>query len=103
MCWESTHFGIKQKFISKITQFDKPKFLQDQMIEGAFKSYVHDHHFTAIDESHTRMTDIVTYEVPMWAIGRLLEVGFMHKYLHSLIESRCEAIKEKAQQLSRNT
>ncbi|QDU35092.1 hypothetical protein KS4_31700 [Poriferisphaera corsica] len=99
--WESTHFGIKQKFVSKITALTSPTHLQDVMVEGAFKSYTHDHYFEKIDDIHTRMNDIIQYEVPMWAIGRLMEIGFMNKYLHNLIESRCNAIKEKAEQIAR--
>ncbi|WP_432799007.1 SRPBCC family protein [Poriferisphaera sp. WC338] len=95
--WQATHFGIQQAFTSKITAMDTPHFMQDTMTEGAFKSYVHDHHFESSADNQTRMTDVIRYEIPMWAIGRLAGAAFMDKYLTELIQSRCNAIKAHAE------
>src|SRR3954447_10250241 len=43
--WEGRHFGIRQRFTSAITAYDRPRHFQDSMVRGAFHSFVHDHYF----------------------------------------------------------
>src|SRR5258708_3123067 len=55
--WEGRHFGIRQRFTSEITAFDRPRHFQDSMKKGAFHSFVHDHYFEAVPKG-TLMTDV---------------------------------------------
>src|ERR1700741_1101472 len=32
--WEARHFGVRQRFTSRITAFDRPRYFQDSMIRG---------------------------------------------------------------------
>jgi len=48
--WEARHFGVRQRFTSQITAFDRPRHFQDSMTNGAFRSFVHDHHFEPTSE-----------------------------------------------------
>src|SRR5437764_1546028 len=48
--WEARHFGVKQRFTSEITMFSRPRHFQDAMRKGAFRSFVHDHHFESVPE-----------------------------------------------------
>src|SRR5258708_30384150 len=43
--WEGRHFGIRQRFTSKITAYARPRYFQDSIVKGAFHSFVHDHYF----------------------------------------------------------
>lgn len=43
--WEATHFGVKQRLTSKITEFKAPHYFVDEMVSGAFKSFKHEHLF----------------------------------------------------------
>ena len=43
--WRAKHFGIWQTLTSKITEFDRPNYFVDEMVEGAFKSFRHEHYF----------------------------------------------------------
>lgn len=58
--WEAIHFGVRQRLTSVITAFDRPSFFQDEMTEGVFASFVHDHVFEFAD-SMTTMTDIIRF------------------------------------------
>lgn len=55
--WRARHFGVYQKLTSRITEFDRPFFFVDEMVDGPFKSFRHEHHFFS-SEIVTRMTDI---------------------------------------------
>ena len=41
--WEATHFFVKQRLSSKITEMEEPNYFVDEMISGAFKSIRHKH------------------------------------------------------------
>src|SRR5688500_2968086 len=43
--WQATHFGIRQKLTSVITDFEFPSYFRDEMAKGPFKSIKHDHLF----------------------------------------------------------
>lgn len=43
--WRAKHFGIYQTLSSKITAFKKPHYFIDEMQQGIFKSFKHEHIF----------------------------------------------------------
>src|SRR5712675_3797813 len=66
--WEARHFGVRQRFTSHITAFDRPRYFQDSMLRGAFRSFVHDHYFEAGADG-TIMKDVLTFRSPLAVIG----------------------------------
>tara|TARA_B100002049_G_scaffold32349_1_gene21139 strand:+ start:1044 stop:1343 length:300 start_codon:yes stop_codon:yes gene_type:complete len=36
--WRAKHFGIYQRLTSKITEFDRPNYFADEMVNGAFRN-----------------------------------------------------------------
>jgi len=34
--WEATHFGVRQRLTSRITEFEPPRRFVDEMVRGAF-------------------------------------------------------------------
>jgi ligand-binding SRPBCC domain-containing protein len=91
--WRGRHFGITQHFTSKITAFDRPSHFQDSMLRGAFRSFVHDHHFAEANGG-TQMTDVLEFTAPFGVLGRIAESLFLRRYLERLLRSRAETIKE---------
>ena len=71
--WEGRHFGIRQRFTSRITAFDGPRYFQDSMIKGAFHSFVHDHYFEPGPDG-TIMKDVLTFQSPLGPLGALVEL-----------------------------
>jgi ligand-binding SRPBCC domain-containing protein len=97
--WRGRHFGVYQTFTSKIMAFDRPRYFQDTMQRGAFKSFVHDHYFTALREG-TAMRDIVVFAAPLGIVGRLAERVILRRYLERLLTGRAAAIKQSLESRS---
>ena len=90
--WRARHFGVTQHFTSRITGFDRPRWFQDAMQRGAFRSFVHDHYFEACPEG-TRMKDVLTFRSPLGLLGAIVDCLVMSKYLTRLLTRRNEAVK----------
>ena len=95
--WEATHLGVRQLFTSRITAFSRPRHFRDEMVRGAFKSFVHDHHFEEHDGA-TTMRDVLQFSSPFGFIGSVVDRIFMAGYLERLIVVRSEAVKRVAEQ-----
>jgi ligand-binding SRPBCC domain-containing protein len=91
--WRARHFGIWQTLTSKITEYDYPNFFVDEMVNGTFKSFLHEHHFKRLDD-YTLMRDIFVFESPMGIIGSLFNNLVLKKYMTNLLKERNRVIKE---------
>ena len=91
--WRAKHFGLWQTLTSKITELEYPNFFTDEMVQGAFKSFRHEHYFFAIKEE-TLMKDIFRYESPY---GTIFDLVFLQNYMRRLLEKRNLVIKEIAE------
>ncbi len=91
--WRGRHLGITQHFTSRITAFEPPSYFQDSMQRGAFKSFVHDHYFTAA-RGGTCMKDVLEFAAPFGLLGRLAERIVLRRYLERLLVSRGLVIKQ---------
>jgi len=91
--WRAKHFGIWQTLTSKITEMEYPNFFTDEMGQGAFKNFRHEHYFFAIKDE-TLMKDIFRYESPY---GTIFDLVFLQNYMRRLLEKRNLVIKEVAE------
>ena len=94
--WRAKHFGIYQTLTAKITAFDRPHYFVDEMVQGAFKSFVHTHQFEEVPEGII-MTDVFDYQSPFGVLGRLADFLFLKKYMKRFLEKRNEVIKAYAE------
>lgn len=90
--WEGRHFGIRQRFTSSITAYDRPRHFQDSMVRGAFRSFVHDHYFEVCEEG-TRMTDVLAFRSPLGVLGAIVDRVIMTAYLRRLLTKRNEVVR----------
>jgi ligand-binding SRPBCC domain-containing protein len=81
--WKGWHFGLMLTHKSFITAFDRPRRFQDSMLQGAFHSYTHDHHFEA-SACGTAMTDVVEFAAPLGRFGQLVEALVLKRHLESV-------------------
>lgn len=95
--WRAKHFGIYQTLTSKITEFDYPNYFIDEMIDGAFKRFKHEHRFHDLDNNGTLMIDVFDYESPFGFLGKIADLLFLKKYVTRLLETRNKTIKEFAE------
>ena len=95
--WKAKHFGIWQELSSEITAFQRPIFFVDEMVEGAFKSFRHEHHFTQKEKGVTEMTDYFHFQSPLGILGRMANKLFLESYMRSLLQQRNLFIKNAAE------
>ncbi|AHM62814.1 hypothetical protein D770_22845 [Flammeovirgaceae bacterium 311] len=92
--WRAKHFGIYQRLTSKITEFDRPNYFTDEMVDGAFRRFRHEHHFINLKNGGTEMIDIFDYESPFGILGKLADKIFLMNYMKNLLVKRNCVIKE---------
>ncbi|WP_372238969.1 cell division protein [Paenibacillus sp. FSL A5-0031] len=96
--FQATHFLIRQKLTSKITEYERPYLFVDEMSKGAFKSLRHEHIFEEHD-GMTLMKDILVFEAPFGLIGWITERLILKRYMKSFLEHRNNQLKIRAEEL----
>jgi ligand-binding SRPBCC domain-containing protein len=94
--WRAKHLGIWQTLTSRITEYNRPEKFTDEMVNGAFKSFRHEHHFVP-ENGQTLMRDVFTFQSPLGALGWLADRLFLKSYLRRLLTRRNETIKQAAE------
>jgi len=94
--WEATHLCIRQRLSSVITAFEYPYFFRDEMTNGAFNMFRHDHRFEEV-KGKTIMLDTFEFESPLFVLGRIINKLFLTRYLANLITKRNLVIKTYAE------
>ena len=94
--WNATHFGIKQKLTSKITEFNRPFHFRDEQLKGAFKFIIHDHYFETLGD-RVKMKDVFSFQSPLGLMGRLIDKIILTDYLTKILKERNAVIKEFAE------
>ncbi len=94
--WLARHFRIWQTLTSKITEYERPNYFVDEMVQGSFKSIRHEHHFSSVN-GRTSMKDVFVFESPFGILGRLFNWLVLTTYMTKLLEERNRVIKEAAE------
>ncbi|SFF17516.1 Ligand-binding SRPBCC domain-containing protein [Paenibacillus algorifonticola] len=90
--FEATHFLVRQRLSSKITEYQEPFLFVDEMQKGAFKSLRHVHEFKQL-VGKTLMTDTLYFEAPFGMIGKAVERLILKKYMQKFLEHRNQQLK----------
>jgi len=96
--WEATHFGVRQRLTSRVTEFDPPNRFVDEMVRGAFARFRHEHQFLSVPDG-TEMVDIFDYTSPLGPLGRLADGLFLRRYMTRLLRDRNAYLKQAAESL----
>jgi ligand-binding SRPBCC domain-containing protein len=94
--WRAKHFFIWQTLTSKVVELHSPDFFADEMVEGTFKSFRHEHYFFTLNDQ-TVMKDVFTFESPMGVLGKVFNFTTLKSYMTSLLKQRNEVIKQVAE------
>lgn len=94
--WRANHFGIRQELMVEITALDSPKYFQDRMVRGAFRSLQHDHYFAELGNGLTEMKDVFRFAAPVPLLGRAAEL-FLRPYMSRFLRERNEFLKKVAE------
>jgi ligand-binding SRPBCC domain-containing protein len=71
----------------RITGFTSPDYFQDTMVDGPFRSFVHDHNFES-ENSTTLMTDRIFFSSPIPLANPIFDRFLLAPHLRSFIRNR---------------
>ncbi|QEC76147.1 SRPBCC family protein [Mucilaginibacter ginsenosidivorax] len=94
--WRAKHFGIWQTLTSGVTEMEYPNYFTDEMVEGVFKAFRHEHYFYPIN-NQTLMKDIFMFDAPLGFLGIIANFLFLERYMTRLLEQRNREIKKAAE------
>lgn len=99
--FEGKHFGIKQRLTVRVTEFEKPRFFTDEMIEGKFKSFKHRHEFIPKGDG-TLMRDTLEWKSPFGFLGRIFDALLLENHLQKFVSYRNAELKQVAEKINGN-
>ena len=86
--------GIPLKWITQISNVDKPNGFVDLQIKGPYKLWHHEHTFDSI-EGGVLMVDKVTYALPLGWIGKIFHPIIIKPQLEKIFNYRFKYLEEK--------
>ena len=95
--WRARHLGVRQSLTARITAFERPRYFEDTMDRGAFKSLRHGHFFDDAGGGVTVMRDVVDLQAPFGVLGLIAEWLFLTAYMRRFVEARNAVLKTIAE------
>ena len=77
--WRGKHFGFYLTHKSRITAINFYDYFVDEMEEGKFKSFKHEHFFEQ-KENYVLMTDKLCYQTPYGLLGKIFDYLCLKKH-----------------------
>ena len=96
VAFEGRHFGMRQRFIARITHVDRPHRFDDEMVHGIFRWLRHVHEFHPRDGG-TLMRDVLTWEAPLGPLGRLADLLFLRRHMTWFVRTKQGHLREMAE------
>lgn len=94
--WRGKHFGFYLTHKSRITAMNFYDYFVDEMEEGKFKFFKHEHFFEE-QNGVTIMKDKMQYETPFGIFGKVFDYLFLKKHLIQFLLERNKILKEVAE------
>ena len=94
--WRGKHFGFYLTHKSRITVMNFYDYFVDEMEEGKFKFFKHEHFFEE-QNGVTIMKDKMQYETPFGIFGKVFDSLFLKKHLIQFLLERNKILKEVAE------
>jgi ligand-binding SRPBCC domain-containing protein len=91
--WRGKHFGFYLTHKSRITAMNFNNYFVDEMEEGKFKFFKHEHFFEE-ENGVTIMKDKMQYETPFGIFGELFDILFLEKHLTKFLLERNRILKQ---------
>lgn len=96
--WEGMQLGFPNYHVSLIPAetWNPPRFFQDRMIAGRFRSFEHDHLFTPQPDG-TLLNDEVRFTMPFGWPGRVVGRTVLVPHIRGLLDRRFRLLKRIAE------
>ena len=85
--------GIPMNWITEIKTVKNHSFFVDEQRKGPYRIWHHEHHFKEV-EGGVEMTDIVSYELPLGFLGRLMHPILVKYKLKEIFDYRRQKVDE---------
>ncbi|MEO0732567.1 MAG: SRPBCC family protein [Bacteroidota bacterium] len=85
--------GVGMDWVTEITKIVHHQYFVDDQRVGPFALWHHQHHFKALDDERTEMTDILHYQAPLGPLGTLADWLFVHRQVRGIFTAREVAIE----------
>ena len=85
--------GIPMNWITEIKTVKDLQFFVDEQRKGPYKIWHHEHHFK-VKDGGVEMTDIVSYELPLGILGRIMHPFVVQKKLEEIFDFRFKAVEQ---------
>ena len=85
--------GIPMNWITEIKTVKELECFVDEQRKGPYKIWHHEHHFKEVDGG-VEMTDIVSYELPLGILGRIMHPFLVQKKLEEIFDFRFKAVEQ---------
>ena len=85
---------LKQTIEAEHVEYEPGRMFADRMTRGPFKSWLHRHEVTGIDDRSCLLTDDVEYELPFPPLGRWIGGGLARRQLERLFDFRHRVTRE---------
>ena len=72
----------------RIARLEPPTLIEDEMLEGPFALWRHEHRFAELPGERTRLTDHLTYALPAGPLGRVADRLVVRRLLLSTFHER---------------
>ena len=89
----SPMLGIPMNWITEIKTVKNHSFFVDEQRKGPYLIWHHEHHFKEVDGG-VEMTDIVSYELPLGFLGRLMHPILVKNKLKEIFDYRRQKVDE---------
>jgi ligand-binding SRPBCC domain-containing protein len=89
----SPMLGIPMNWITEIKTVKNHSFFVDEQRKGPYRIWHHEHHFKEV-EGGVEMTDIVSYELPLGFLGRLMHPILVKNKLKEIFDYRRQKVDE---------
>ena len=89
----SPMLGIPMNWITEIKMVKNHSFFVDEQRKGPYRIWHHEHHFKEV-EGGVEMTDIVSYELPLGFLGRLMHPILVKNKLKEIFDYRRQKVDE---------
>lgn len=94
--WRGRHFGVYLTHKSRMTAMDLYDYFVDEMEEGKFKSFKHEHFFSE-ENGITTMVDKLQYQTPYGIFGKVFDLIILQRHLTNFLLNRNKVLKELAE------
>lgn len=85
--------GIPMNWITEIKTVKNHSFFVDEQRKGPYRIWHHEHHFKEV-EGGVEMTDIVSYELPLGFLGRIMHPILVKSKLKEIFDYRRQKVDE---------